>query len=64
MNSVSQSLNYLGKILNCPFVSSTCKNHFGGYSITYFSKVFDMVKHVLLADKPKSLALNPYIQNW
>ena len=23
-----------------------------------------MVKHVLLADKLKSLAFNPYIQNW
>ena len=29
-----------------------------------FSKAFDMVKHVLLADKLKRLALNPYIQNW
>ena len=28
-----------------------------------FSKAFDMVKYVLLADKFKSLALNPYIQN-
>ena len=28
------------------------------------SKAFDMVKHALLADKLKSLALNPYIQNW
>ena len=29
-----------------------------------FSKAFDMVKHVLLADKLKRLALNLYIQNW
>lgn len=29
-----------------------------------FSKAFDMVKHVLLADKLKSLDLNPDIQNW
>ena len=28
------------------------------------SKAFDTVKHALLADKLKSLALNPYIQNW
>ena len=28
------------------------------------SKAFDMVKHVLLADKLKSLDLNPFIQNW
>ena len=28
------------------------------------SKAFNMVKHVLLADKLKSLNLNPFIQNW
>ena len=29
-----------------------------------FGRAFDMMKYVLLADKLKSLALNPYIQNW
>ena len=29
-----------------------------------FSKAFDIVKHVSLADKLKSLSLNRYIQNW
>ena len=29
-----------------------------------FSKAFDVVKHVLRADKLESLDLNPYNQNW